>query len=246
MEEKFSYKHYKEILKTGLKNDFSYKSFSEIASEDEKQIFLRHDIDIDLGSALEIAKIEFELGIKSTFFLMLRSPIYNLFSRENNTLAKEIIGLGHEIGLHYDEGYYPFKLDLNTLVENEVSILETALNTKISSVSFHQPSERVLQNKVKLNNFINTYDKEDMKGIEYLSDSNMNFRKDPIELINSGEFNKIQILTHPIWWGKELNSTEEIWDWGLYKTFERMERQILETERAYGEKRVFKIIKNGN
>ena len=44
-------------------------------------------------------------GIQSTYFIMLRSPVYNLFSRENSEYLKKIIGFGHHIGLHYDDAY---------------------------------------------------------------------------------------------------------------------------------------------
>ena len=43
-------------------------------------IFLRHDIDFSIQDALIIAEKEKKLGVKSTFFFMLTSNMYNIFS----------------------------------------------------------------------------------------------------------------------------------------------------------------------
>jgi hypothetical protein len=238
----YSFRAYENIIQTGIDNGYEFEVFKNILDQ-KKAIYLRHDIDVDLGYALEMAKIESQKGIKSTYFMMLRSPVYNLLSRENTELLHKIINLGHEIGLHYDEGFYHGNETLNALISKEVEILESFFKIKVSTISFHQPSKKIIDNKVDLEGFYNTYDKEDMSGIFYLSDSNMAFKTDPIELIKSKVHDKIQILIHPIWWGrdKKYSSTEEIWEQGIISAFERMQRQLLETERAYGNKREFKI-----
>jgi len=51
---------------------------------------LRHDVDVDVGAALEMAKVEKSLGVSSTYFLMLRPPVYNLMSRHNHQAVKKI------------------------------------------------------------------------------------------------------------------------------------------------------------
>src|SRR5687768_7300106 len=115
----FTYNGYREILRNALKSDFKFVLFSERNNyPNEKTCLLRHDIDCDLGAAFEISCIEKELGIVSTFFIMLRSPLYNPFSRENNELIKKITDNGSCISLHYDEGYYPFNdVPLQVLIE---------------------------------------------------------------------------------------------------------------------------------
>jgi hypothetical protein len=238
----FSYKNYKNLLIKGIETH-DYITFCELKKcETTSFILLRHDIDIDLEKALKIAQLESQLSIRSTFFLMLRSPVYNLFSRENHTLAKKIKDLGHEIAIHYDQGYYPFGNDIEDLISSEVEILNRALQIDVKAISFHQPGPKVLDNIIQVKDLVNTYDKDDMKGIHYISDSNMSFKRDPFTTLDS--FNKIQLLTHPVWWGGVQGSTETKWDNAMVDSFERTQRQLLETERAYGKKRSFHIKHN--
>ena len=71
-----------------------------------------------------MAKIEHKFGVKATYFFMLRSPFYNIFTRANNEAVKEIIKLGHNIGLHYDEGYAAKDERLQELIDEEIKMLE--------------------------------------------------------------------------------------------------------------------------
>ncbi len=76
-------------------------------NNDKKILFLRHDVDHDPLLALEMAKVEHSLAIKSTYFLLstdtlkpwMDSPV---LKEKFFAVAKEIQSLGHEIGLHYD------------------------------------------------------------------------------------------------------------------------------------------------
>ncbi len=102
----FSKTGYQTLLETALDAGYRFIPFDNtLHSKQGKCCLLRHDVDVDLGAALEIAKVESVLGIRSTFFLMLRSPLYNLMGRTNSRIVQEIIQLGHWIGLHYDGGF---------------------------------------------------------------------------------------------------------------------------------------------
>lgn len=221
-------------------NSFDYKFlfFNEIVNKN-KFILLRHDIDADLGAALELAKIEYDLNIKVTYFIMLRSPMYNVFSRSNLKIVKEILSLGHKLGLHFD-AYKAHSDTLQNEINNEINILNTVFEVNISAVSFHQPCNLILENHLKIEQ-INTYDKDDMKGIFYISDSNANER-----IFNISEivkYEKVQILIHPMWWKDDMFiSTQTTWNNVIIDNFKREEIQLLETERAYGSERCLKII----
>ena len=230
---------YQSILAAGINAGYVFRGFTEI-SKTKKTIILRHDVDTSLISALQIAKIEFKNNIKSTFFVMLRSPFYNLFSRSNNEIVKKILTLGHDIGLHYDEGYYPEKDNLQTLISKEVDILESNFNTKVKVVSFHQPSKKILRDEIQIKQ-INTYDTKFFKDIKYISDSNMQFHEDPIELVNSDKFRVIQILTHPIWWVNKGGNTIEKFKSVIKENFYKEQNQIFSTESAYGDKKEISI-----
>ncbi len=40
---------------------------------------MRHDIDMDLEAALRLSSLENDLGVYSTYFFMVRCPLYKVF-----------------------------------------------------------------------------------------------------------------------------------------------------------------------
>jgi hypothetical protein len=236
----FTLKQYRNILKIALSKGYSFLGFEEIKNSSvNKYCLLRHDIDADIHAALQMAKIEHELGIKSTYFFMLRSPVYNLFGRENFQMAIKIINLGHYVGLHFDEGFVINKSELPEKLINELKIFSIAFNTEVKVFSVHQPSVEMINNPIKLNNLINTYDYEYFKDIYYISDSNMIWKEFyPDELFEREIYTKIQMLIHPMWWvGNGSQNTEELWNKAIFENHIRSLKQIIKTERAFGPER---------
>ena len=64
-------------------------------NEIKKQIILRHDVDRKINAAMNIAKIEYNLGISSSYYF--RYP--HTF---NPDIIAKISSMGHEIGYHYE------------------------------------------------------------------------------------------------------------------------------------------------
>ena len=94
------------LLEGALEAGYTFAPFDQVP--DVAQVcLLRHDVDADLGAAVELARIEQRVGVQATYFCMLRSPLYNVFGRRNVELVHELVSLGHEIGLHYDVGFDP-------------------------------------------------------------------------------------------------------------------------------------------
>lgn len=233
------------MLKEALGKGYKFILYDQLNDQNPLLCVLRHDIDIDLHLALEMAKIEADLGIKSTYFIMLRSPVYNLFSRSNSIALNQILILGHDLGLHYDAGFHSRKsIPLVKSIMNEIKVLETMFGKKIKCVSFHQPSKEIISSNLDLKPFKNTYNDYDMAGFHYVSDSNKNWKKESAyEIYSNKIYDKFQLLIHPIWWmtNEEL-STEILWRRGIINAFDRMQNQIVLTERAYGKPSKFEII----
>lgn len=107
----FNLNNYRDILVSAKRVGYQFIDFTSInlASQklafDSSQCLLRHDVDADLAAALIMAQIENKLGIASTYFIMLRSPLYNLMGSQNHLLVEKILGLGHAIGLHYGQEF---------------------------------------------------------------------------------------------------------------------------------------------
>ena len=71
---------------------------------------MRHDIDIDILPAVNLAKFENKLGIKSSYFFRVNAKNYNILSLTTLNSISRIKDLGHEIGLHLDGNYLKKRL----------------------------------------------------------------------------------------------------------------------------------------
>ncbi len=263
----FNLRTYRDMLKSALNCGYQFIGFDylenhnckvdrldDVDTERKGLILLRHDVDGCLLAAATMARLEAELGIASTYFLMWRSPCYNLMSRANQTFAESLIKHGHQIGLHYDQGYDALR-DIprhvtEASIQREASWLEELLNTKVHAVSFHQPSSVLLQEGINCGNRVNTYNKQLLSSFKYISDSNRQFQLWLNEKRNDFSYSdaiasswpySMQILVHPMWWVYEQKTTNLVWDSVIENNFRIMEQQLLATERAFGIKRNFSI-----
>lgn len=201
---KFTFESYQKLLYLSLENNYKFCSY-ENAYNYDKSIILRHDIDFSPLKALEIAKIEYEIGVKSTYFVLLSTEFYNVFSKETSEIFTKIISMGHELGLHFDEQRYETNSidEIKINIYNETAILARALNTEVRTVSMHRPSQFTLEASIQLDGLINSYSNKYFKNMKYISDSRMYWRENLIETILNNKHDKIHILTHPFWYSKK-------------------------------------------
>ncbi len=205
----FTYNEYKTLINTSLEKGYVFSDYVDVDNY-EKVIILRHDIDLSPEKALKIAEIEYELGVKSIYFLLLSTNFYNVFSKETSKIISEIIDMGHNIGLHFDEQRYETNSidQIKKHIYREKEILEIALDVKIEAVSMHIPSRRILDSFIELDKIVNSYSYKYFKEMKYLSDSLMNWRENPIEAIANNKYDKLHILTHPFWYSNKKESAK--------------------------------------
>lgn len=243
----FSLENYQKMLATALENNYEFLSFdNQNRFEVGNKCLLRHDIDTDLSAALELAKVECQLGISSTYFLMLRSPVYNLFARANHEYVLKILELEHSIGLHFDHTFAQQQVGSpEDMINIEAETIEKMFDIKVAVVSFHQPGIEVLQGRVSTGARINTYSKEQLEGYHYISDSNREWKEmHPLLLFQKQQYSHLHLLIHPMWWVSEYrDSTFDVWDYVLMNNFENTQRQIINTERAYGPRRQMQLVR---
>lgn len=84
-------------------------------------------------------------------------------------------------------------------------MLSGAVGCKVDIVSMHRPSQFVLEADIDIPEMINSYGKTYFKEFKYLSDSRRRWREPVDEIIESGGYERLHILTHPFWY----NETEE-------------------------------------
>ena len=93
----FTIKQYVQLIKTLQDQSFAFQTFSEFTSNQyPKTIVLRHDVDLLPQNSLRFASIQFDLGIKGTYYFRAVPESWD----ENIIL--QIAEMGHEIGYHYE------------------------------------------------------------------------------------------------------------------------------------------------
>jgi hypothetical protein len=195
-----------EFIAAGYRS-IDFPAAARLTQHNEPALILRHDIDFCVEAAREMALIEAQKNLIATYFFMLRTPFYNLFTAENTRAIRDIIAAGHRVGLHFDRMPYANASvpELNAAVNREAAVLANWFETKIDVVSYHRPIAREVEGHAEASApLLNTYMEAFTKKIKYFSDSQGAFRFG--HPADSEEFKKrlpIQILIHPIWWGEK-------------------------------------------
>ncbi|HBM89901.1 MAG: formyltransferase family protein [Parvibaculaceae bacterium] len=221
----FTESAYEALIEQAKSENYKFSLFQDRPAE--RHVLWRHDVDYSLQRAMRLAQIERVQGVCATYFVCLRLPFYNLLESESARIVREIESMGHGIGLHFDSGFYDDDWDqerLDERISNEKHVIESNLGVTLSAVSFHDPTAGNMMrfDENSLGGLKNAYGKEFRQNYGYCSDSNGYWRHDPIyDVIASGEFERLQVLTHPAWWLPEALPPKQ-----------RIERAVLGRARA--------------
>ncbi|MEM9942665.1 MAG: hypothetical protein AAF939_13965, partial [Planctomycetota bacterium] len=107
----FTFDGYRNLIEKLLAKGYAFSAFPDaieldLTKSQRPLCLMRHDIDFDLGMARDMALVEAEFQIQSTYFFLVRTEHYNLFSEQGTKLVREILDLGHHLGLHFDCASY--------------------------------------------------------------------------------------------------------------------------------------------
>lgn len=180
--------------------------FCEIPKEDVPYIILRHDVDVSLLPALKMAKVEHDIGVKSTYFILVSSAHYNSLEGGNAGMIKQISMLGHEVGLHYDvEQYRLYSKDIIQALKMEIQILESVLGRKVGSISCHAP--RGPSSFLRVDGYINA-DASRLREV-YVHDSGRLWTVKSLSILLNNHPRRVQLLLHPgLWAGTTAQRTK--------------------------------------
>ena len=192
------FEKYESLLERFLDKSYKFIFFPELKIREKSQIILRHDVDLDLDLALQMAIIENSLGIKSTYFFLLRTDSYNLISDTSHDIVYQIKELGHSVSLHFDMLLYE---NVKDGLHKEKGIFSHYFKTEVDIISIHRPTDNFLKNPESYFNVENTYEKKYLKNIQYFADSGGSFRFGyPTQSSAFKNNDNIQLLIHPVWW----------------------------------------------
>ena len=201
----FTYEHYREIL-ARLRETHQPLSFRDasLLGRDllkiDRFVLMRHDVEISLSSALQMARLDHEAGIRSTFFLLLSSD-YNIFEPAGAEMVREILDLGHDLGLHYDlRAYAAVKADPADVARRQIALMESYWSTKVHAMSCHMPMRT--GRTLRLPGVIDVYDPLYLDEVKYVSDSTQQWREGVVTGLLD-KYDKLHLLTHEIYWSDE-------------------------------------------
>ncbi len=208
----FSFNDYKEIIRI-IKSTDRYMDYHKALTSD-KFILMRHDVEYSVERAYELAKVESSMDFTSTFFFQWTNNSYNILSRKNKDLIKDMHERGHTIGLHFALNGMTDMEQIKKQIAKEIEILNSMFEFTIDTFSIHRPSKDVLREDIKLPGIINAYQDEFFTfaedvtestpvSVKYLSDANHIWRYGYPDEKNILENDKVQILTHPFAWCKK-------------------------------------------
>jgi hypothetical protein len=198
----FSLELYEETLKKAKDLGYEFPTVSELKEgfgNRRRFLLLRHDIDSSPHYALQMAKLEHRLGVRSSYFVLMHSLHYNPAAPPHWDELREIIDMNFEVGLHYDTSFFEERhLDLLEGVRSDAAALEKILGISIVSVSQHRPASSPFLKKLN-EYYVDAYNNELVNDVLYVSDSGFKWRgKSLIDYV--GTEDRIHALIHPLTW----------------------------------------------
>jgi hypothetical protein len=199
----FSLEHYKEMLSEIARGYEAMRFRDWRAAGGKSRVFMRHDVDHSLRVAVEMARVEAEAGVPATYFVLLHADLYSAATPRGAALIRELVSLGHEVGLHYDTDYYAVAGgDARAGLAADLDALGNIVGSPVVSVCKHNPLDSLPVGALEGMARFNAYSDPFMKDVKYISDSNMAWREGcACGFLARGV--ELQMLTHPLWWVAE-------------------------------------------
>jgi hypothetical protein len=175
----FSLDHYRELLEAVKAGGYRFAGFDR--PPEAGDLILRHDVDLSLEAAVEMAEVEAAADAWSTWCLMTRSVFYNLDSAVGVEAIARLKELGHRLGHH---AVWP-----NVDVDSRFDPV----------VAWHNPDPEYMS--VPIEGATNAMAAPWFDPEHYRSDSNAHWRHGcPHDALAAGEFEWLQLLIHPEIW----------------------------------------------
>jgi hypothetical protein len=175
----FDLAHYRDLMDAARAGGYRFAFFDH--DPEPGDLFLRHDVDLSLEAAVELAELEADAGARATYFLMPRSLFYNLASADGEDALARLRELGHAVGLH---AVHP-NVDLDGRFD--------------PVLAWHNPDPEFMREPVV--GAENVMGERFFAPDRYRSDSNQQWRSGcPHEALRACAFEWLQLLVHPEIW----------------------------------------------
>lgn len=191
---RFSLDSYRSLIQTAKDAAYSSAGFNE-KTHGDRSLLLRHDVDYSLAMAVSLGRVNAELGVAGTFFVLLRGNSYNALSKSSLDHLNELVSLGQRIGLHIpgsneDRLATDFELLRSLVPVDQV-------------FAWHNPTPALLdkyREHETVEGLTNVYSKRFLDEAFYCSDSNFGRSYEQLAAAFDGKRHAVQLLLHPINW----------------------------------------------
>lgn len=173
-----------------------------------RHLILRHDVDVSLALARRLAELESDAGWAATYFVLLRTEMYNPWSAAATADLRALTDLGHTVGLHLDSRLYADEAALEAGAAAECAALEGIVGQAVTVLSFHRPPAGRLGGALRLAGRLNAYAALYVRDMGYCSDSRGEWRHGhPWDHPAVADGRALHLLTHPVWWTTDNAAT---------------------------------------
>lgn len=95
----FTFTSFIELLNSFIAKGYSVKGVDDFISskQSERTLILRHDIDRYPNNALKMAKLEYKMGVRASYYFRIIPSVYK------EDIIKKVRDLGHEVAYHYED-----------------------------------------------------------------------------------------------------------------------------------------------
>jgi hypothetical protein len=201
---RYSTKNYRSLLDAAQRSGYRFSSFLDRGEAEGRRIYLRHDVDFSLSGAVDLARINASVGVAGTFFVLLRSELYNLLSPWSLDRVRELQALGQHVGLHYAPPVISIDgIALTRSIASDYGMLLAEVPGVDAVFSWHNPSRQLIEDGLKLDvpGLVNVYGPPFLESAQYYSDSNMrNSVARFQEVLEAGVTPALHLLLHPVSW----------------------------------------------
>lgn len=233
----YSLASYRGLLELALAEGWNFRGFTDEFDGVERVLLLRHDVDFSVDLALEMAKVNAEVGVSGTFFLLLRANLYNLMAPRNIDRVKAMVALGQRVGLHF-AAFEPVperESEVFVAVEREMDQLRNEIPQLQPVVAWHSPTTPWLSRyaEAKLPGLVNVYNAAFIKDMCYRSDSNLRNSVEQFEaVLRDPAVRRLHLLFHPLNWAAGGRDMMEILG-GTWRQIIREREEEFLGNRAY-------------
>ena len=151
----FSYNDYKEIIRI-IQSTGRHANYADALGKD-KFVIMRHDVEYSVERAYELSRVEQSMDFRSTYFFQWTNNNYNVLSRKNMDMIKDMHERGQHIGLHFALNGMTDMQQIRKRIKMEIDILSEMFGFEITQFSVHRPSKDILRENIKMDGILNAY-----------------------------------------------------------------------------------------